>query len=454
MRCLLVALIAIGCGPGSRPHAGDDGGGDDAAACSGLQCQVVDCAAQGRSPTTISGTVYAPNGTLALLGAQVYVPLADPGPFPAGVQCSQCSASLPGGAIASAISDEAGRFTLTNVPAGTDIPLLIAIGKWRRRVSIPSVAACTSTILPPALTALPRSRAEGDLPRIAIGTGQFDALECLVRKLGVADTEFSAATGAGSVHLYANDGGTSPINGLHVGTGATKTTAGETFAATSTLWNSLDALKTYDIVVLGCEGFEFPEAKPQAAMDAIKAYADLGGRVFLSHFQNVWLAGSETDPLHAPAVWKDVATCTGHSNDTASYVGMIDQASNPDGAAFAQWMMNVFGSSVPGQFPIAWGTTSKHTCTSVDTTRAERWVSMTSNGQDYPQIVQFTAPLEAVPDQRCGRVVFSDLHVSADSTSAPDKPFPTGCTPSPLTPQEKALAYLLFDIATCVGPVQ
>ena len=64
------------------------------------------------------GTVYAPNGTLALYGATVYIPRLDPGPLPAGPQCDRCDASgeLPGGAIARAISDEAGHFSLTNVP--------------------------------------------------------------------------------------------------------------------------------------------------------------------------------------------------------------------------------------------------------------------------------------------------------------------------------------------------
>jgi hypothetical protein len=71
MRALAVGLaICFGCGPNTHGHNnGDDGnthGGPDS--CVGLQCQVVNCQAMGMPPTTIKGTVFAPNGTLPLFG--------------------------------------------------------------------------------------------------------------------------------------------------------------------------------------------------------------------------------------------------------------------------------------------------------------------------------------------------------------------------------------------------
>jgi hypothetical protein len=45
------------------------------------------------------------------------------------------------------------------------------------------------------------------------------------------------------------------------------------------------------------------------------------------------------------------------------------------------------------------------------------------------------------------------MHVSSGSLSRPEMPFPSGCSTGPMTPQEKALAFMFFDIASCVGPI-
>ena len=436
MRMALVAVVLcsiVGCGS-KRDNNGDAGGGDTkmADACVGLQCRVVDCMSQGKPNTTLSGTVFAPNGTLALYGATVYVPNLDPPPFAQGAGCDRCDPNLPGDPVTRTTSDESGHFQLDNVPAGSDVPLIISIGKWRRRVTIPTVESCTDNPLPATKTSLPKNHLEGDLPQIAITTGGCDALECLVRRLGVSDGEFGTAGGTQRVHLYSGTGGAAMLAN------------GSAMAPAAGLWGSVDNLKKYDQVLMSCECGQDATNKPQAAMDAMKAYADLGGRVFGSHYHNVWIGGETGVATHAPAVWKDVATWgDGFASPTTD---TIDIVSNPKGAAFASWMVHVMGSSVSGQFPIQSGT-GRQTCNTMDTTRAEQWVYNAA----YPQMFQFTTPLEMPKEMRCGKVVFTDMHVAGDSSSS--GMFPSGCSISPLTPQEKALAFMLFDIASCVNPI-
>ncbi len=323
----LIALVACGKKAGDGDTVDSGSGVLPPDACVGLQCQVVNCTAVGKPPTTISGIVYAPNGTLPLVDVDVYVPNTDPGPFGSAVSCTHCADELPGDPVVQTSTSETGGpnggvgFTLMNVPAGDKIPVVVTIGKWRRQLVIPTVAQCGTTMLDATDTTLPKSATDMtpntksvDLPNIAISTGQADALECLVRKLGIADTEISTDGQAGHIHLWSDES----ANG---GTGISQFKSGfpggnGTFANSENLWGSggdPGKLGNYDIVILSCEGAQHEETKPQAAMDHLKAYADAGGRVFMSHWHNIWIEGNTQQgnnhvaPTEAPAIWPTIA---------------------------------------------------------------------------------------------------------------------------------------------------
>ncbi len=458
-RSLGCALLLAACGS-HHGHGNVDAG--DAApapdACTTLSCFQYDCAPKGLPPTSVSGTVYAPNGTLPLYGVTVYVPANDPGPLQDGAVCNRCSDGPQGGALATATTDEMGHFSLLNVPATTDVPIVIQVGKWRRQLKLASVGACQDFPLPATETTLPKSTTDFtslttgvDMPRIAISTGDADALECLPLKLGIDPKEISSSTGSGRVHLFTDTA--SPGKGASTFAAAWP---GGTAAMTDSavLWADVNKLAKYDILFLSCEGDQYPATKPQASIQAVHDYADLGGRVFASHWHNIWIGGQKNNPSLGMADWESTANFNFGGNPSPdTLTATIDEVNNPKGVSFAKWMLYVGGSTTKDLLTV---TQARTTCTSVNP-GTERWVYLdptTSPGYSSAMNFQFTTPLQVAADQRCGKVVFSDMHVSADSTSVSTVPYPGGCSTMGLTAQEKALAFMFFDIASCVGPIQ
>ena len=238
----LLVLAAVGCGNHDGGGKGNPDAAPDAPACEGIGCKQVVCA--GGGTTSISGTVYAPNGTLPIYNANVYVPLHTVGPITTGATCDRC-AQLSGDPLVRTTTDEQGRFTLTNVPATTDVPVVIQVGKWRRQITIPAVPECTDTAVNAGMTRLPKNKTEGDIPRMALATGEADALECMLRKIGVEDSEITSSTGTGRVHLFQGGGGTGRFDAAR---------GGGNFAPATALWSSEAALSAYDVVFLSCEG--------------------------------------------------------------------------------------------------------------------------------------------------------------------------------------------------------
>ncbi len=420
--------------------------------CEGIECNITACQMMGQPETSISGTIYAPNGTLPLYGITVYIPNQPLPPMPDGAQCSRCSDDLPGQPLARATTNEEGKFVISgNVPDGANIPLVITSGKWRRQITIPNVAKCSDTALTDAQQMrLPKNRMEGDIPRIGLSTGNADTLECLLRRIGIDDSEIGKAGADQRIHLFSNtmsggEGVDSFKSGFPGG-------SGDFPDSQSGLWASATTLKTYDIVILSCEGDHYEDTKPQTALDAMAQYAGAGGRVFMSHWHNIWIGGGFREGDNNPQIasWVPIAQWNNIGNP-ASTTDFIDEQSNPKGKSFADWMKVVEPTSTRGEIQLVGGT-QKSTAESLNQSLAERWTFMNVSNVERPQNFQFTTPVDVPLDQRCGKVVFSDMHVAGNAMAGD---YPDSCgdggTPRAMTAQEKALAFMLFDLASCVG---
>jgi hypothetical protein len=414
--------------------------------CENLQCKQTTCragncvqpACLAGQKTTLRGRVFDPAGRVPLYNVLVFIPNVPLDPIPTGPTCDRCDTPVSGKPVTSALSDTRGEFVLDNVPVGTDIPLVVQVGKWRREIKIPRTQACTETVIDdPNLVRLPRNQSEGNIPKIALTTGGADIMECLLRKIGVQDSEFTPEAGPGRINLFAGQpGAATRAYDLSLN-------AGTPFRPARDFWDNPASFDRYDMVILSCEGNSFPDEKPAAARASVAAYADKGGRLFASHWHNVW--------LHAgPAPWPEVATFA-NLNTTITlpnnFVGEVDTGF-PKGNALADWLVNVGASTTRGLLPIREG---KSTVAAVNPMHSTQWIrSRATDPQQGVQYFTFNSPVGVAPEKQCGRVVFTDIHVSAGDRYGP--PFPTGCMTTELSPQEKALEFILFDLSSCVQP--
>jgi len=429
-----MALLAFALPLRSRADAFPDTIRFDGFEACGLQCLRPNCPSNGT--TSLSGTIFAPNGTLPLPNVEIYVPNASVAAFVDGPNAPRCDQAPSGHPLVATLTDANGNFLLKDVPATTNLPVVVLAGKWRRQVTVANVPACANTALDPALTRLPRDHTEGDIAHIAVVTGSADAVECLVRKTGVLDTEFSTNSGSGRIHLYSGPGG--GTNKFDAANGSA------TFASGTTLWASSTALSAYDQVMLGCDGSQNPGGSiSSTSIGAMKAYADAGGRIYLSHYQNYW--------VQSAAAW---SVATWNNSLAMPTSPMIAQVANDftQGAIEYAWLTATGASAPAGTLSIFSG---RQTAITVNDSAARRWIYMdtTSNNQPSVQLFTFTTPSEMQSGVRTGRVLFTDIHDAFDS-SGTAKAFPSGGCGSAVTslsPQEKALVYATFDLQRCVG---
>jgi hypothetical protein len=349
--------------PGWTCGGGSDNSGNSipgVCGCTGECSQIPSCSAG--TTTSLKGKVYDPAGNNPLYRVLVYIANDPTDPdlnsFPKTLTCDVCGASAAGSPLVSTpdstdppagtYTDVDGSFELDNVPVDKGVTLVIQLGRWRRLFKIDINTPCDVNTVKDGLLTMPSTQADGNIPLMAMLTGNADSLECVLRKMGIASSEFtdpgSDATdvgqSAGRIQFYLGAGnsgqtidGATPAQAQLFQTGA----------------NGDPVLNEYDMAILACQGGAYTEST--AAQKALRSYADNGGRVFATHYSYTWLTQNDATPgapVGTADNWSEVAKWHVDEGDRAdTAVGIIDKVSNPKADAFQGWLEAV-NASTPG----------------------------------------------------------------------------------------------------------
>jgi len=446
--------------------------------CTNLCLDQVACA--GNATTTLTGTVVA--GTLptyiptspAGLGPDpipnviVYVPNGTPDAFAKGVECTACGANVSGSPLVQAVTDAQGNFTLTNVPVPSSgvIPLVIQLGRWRRIFGLgnalnPGIPVASCVANNAGTIRMPRTHTEGDIPLTAISTGQIDPMECVLLKMGVAKSEFTNPGGGGRIEMYKGNGSI-----ISASTPAETTLVPDVANDTTTLDN-------YDQVIFPCWGKDpiaemsdnpMVNVKTTNQQQNVVSYMSAGGRMFATHLSYSWLAFPGASPFDQTAVWTgdfpepigtpDLEYNTGNSVIT-------HPSTSADVNTMYSWMNGLsWNGATAGSFAISQERNNFNSANA----GSELWMSvsnaappLTGHPTSFPAVYTFNTPYSTAtpPPAQCGKVIYSDFHVSVIQGGGDDDEgvvFPAECTADPMSAQEKALEYLIWDLASCPAP--
>jgi hypothetical protein len=401
------------CGPAACSTPGwTCGGGSDqtgnkipgVCGCTGVCSQIPQCAT-GKT-TSLVGKVYDPAGRNPLYHVLVYVANDPTDPdlktFPAGITCDVCGASAAGSPListpgstdppAGTYTGVDGSFQLDNVPAGKAITLVIQLGRWRRVFKVDVNTPCAKNTVTDKTLLMPSTQAQGNIPLMAMVTGNADSLECVLRKMGIADSEFTNPAQGGRIQFYQGTGNSGQT------IDANTPTQDVLFAAPG----GKPTINAYDMTILACQGSAYTETAGD--QKTLRTYADQGGRVFTTHYSYTWLTNNDAMPGATVGTvdnWSEVAKWHVDENDRAdTAVGIIDHVTNPKANAFQGWLEAV-GASVPGSNQVG-VVVIRHDSDSISTTPGQTQQWLYRNG-DNAKTCKFNGGT-CTTDASCGKV--------------------------------------------------
>lgn len=366
---------------------------------------------------SLTGVVYAPEGTLPISGALVYLTNTMPDPIPGQAYCNKCE-DMQGHSWA--LTNPDGSFKINKVTPGKWL-LVVKKGQFRL-VSDLEVTTSPTQSVPSALTTLPGESTDDGrktIPRIAVTTDtQWDRIQDLLAKLGLGQTNANGVLIPGTEHfdIYNHD----------------TTYAGK--PAASVLFDDASLINSYHMIFVPCIGsvyqYKYLKTQKQDFAKRIQDYVAAGGKWYGSCWAYDWV--EQVFPEYIEFQGNDAVI------DSATLSSSYDTSGTIHGQGLMDWLQVVEPSVSLSAFPLLgfWVLTNS-VASSVDNGMGP------DGGPVVPMVwasdnLHANHPMTVTFPYGCGKVFFTAYHTVEESSPM-------------IRPQEKILTYLIMEIGVCSG---
>ncbi|HOE47085.1 MAG TPA: hypothetical protein PLH51_00765 [Polyangiaceae bacterium] len=336
---------------------------------------------------TLQGRVVAPEGTIPISGALVYLAYSPPPPIPDGVFCDECVKLDPDDEYTLTSPD--GSFSLLAHSTGSRY-LVVQKGQFRKVRPIQIEAGDQQ--VDPEFTRLPArmNKAAGeDIPKMAIIVGKWDSIELSLAKLGLAKI----------VPGFLGSTVDPATAGFDMIQGVFPPDLSDPMKNPTAFLKNYDYLKRYHIIFIPCSGSDgttctdtVPDNK--TVQDNLKRFVSEGGKLYVTDYSYEYVRR----PWPGFVNWDTETSATG----SACLSGEYDAPATVEDQEMREWLL----AQGIDQFEVEanWTRISAlHTLPGFDPKGApidvtpKTWVK----GSQNPATISF--------EDRCGRVLFFHL---------------------------------------------
>jgi len=402
---VLLAALVVGCGDEARDMEAEGGDTDSETEYDG-------------PAGTMSGTVLAPNGTIPISGALVYISGSSGPEIPDNAYCYECE-DMTGKNWTLTSAD--GTFHLENVPAGQN-NLIVRKGFFQRQRNV-TVEADSHLNVPVEYTTLPAdnsSDGKDQIPNYAVLMAHPDQIFDLLAKIGMGELSGgSLLFGTETFDIY-NDDLYQPG-----------------YEDSEMLFFDEETLNHYHMIFLPCfasaVGLAFADGNRQLVRD----YVAGGGKIYNSCCVAYW-----TEPTF-PEYLEFYGDDTSHAWDVGRIsptpLGTAGTINDPE---LRDWFAVVLPSSDPDAVSFQNGYTRVDELIPVDDghgTEEDDWWVVPYSWVDGSASDDYSGyPLMTTYNYDCGKIFYSVYETSPEGSAT-------------LTPQEYLLLYIILEVGVCEG---